>query len=99
MVSRGTDGCGVTTHNVIAERARVWMADNFPALAPYAALLAEPSNQHAFQNGAAFPDWGYSCPLSSVGYPQLPDMSEAAHWVIFTLLDPHSRVALTRLIT
>ncbi len=37
--------------------------------------------QGAFQNGAAFPDFGYACPLAATGYPFLPGMSEAAHWV------------------
>jgi len=36
--------------------------------------------QGAFQNGAAFPDFGYSCPLKEI-YPELPSASEAAHWV------------------
>eukprot|EP01094_Clydonella_sp_ATCC50884_P029052 TRINITY_DN8947_c0_g1_i1.p1 TRINITY_DN8947_c0_g1~~TRINITY_DN8947_c0_g1_i1.p1 ORF type:complete len:826 (+),score=141.24 TRINITY_DN8947_c0_g1_i1:30-2480(+) len=35
------------------------------------------AQQSAFQNGAAFPDWGYSC-----GWP---DESEAAHWPPFTV--------------
>jgi hypothetical protein len=78
----------VTTHNVIAHRALQWLGDNYPALSPYAALLRDPTNQHAFQNGAAFPDWGYACPLAHLGYPKLPDMSEAAHWVrvVFTFI-------------
>jgi hypothetical protein len=71
----------VTTHNVIAHRAQQWLGDNYPGLRPYAELLREPANQQAFQNGAAFPDWGYTCPLADVGYPLLPNMSEAAHWV------------------
>jgi hypothetical protein len=34
---------------------------------------------HAFQNGAAFPDWGYQCVLTASN-PQLAEWSEAAHW-------------------
>lgn len=79
----GSRSCGVTTHNVIAHRAQQWLGDNYPGLRPYAELLREPANQQAFQNGAAFPDWGYTCPLADVGYPLLPNMSEAAHWPPF----------------
>jgi len=75
-------GCGLTTHNVIAHRAQQWFSDNYPGVKPYAQLLTDPANQQAFQNGAAFPDWGYSCPLAELGYP-LPDMSEATHWPPF----------------
>jgi hypothetical protein len=37
-------------------------------------------HQDAFQIGAAFPDWGYACPLG-IELPQLPNASECAHWV------------------
>jgi hypothetical protein len=39
-------------------------------------------NKGAFQNGVAFPDFGYNCPLGKI-YPELPDASEAAHWVTY----------------
>jgi hypothetical protein len=50
--------CGVTTHNLIAHRA--WksfeMADIF---GDYLTMIE--NNQPSFQNGAAFPDFGYDC--------------------------------------
>ena len=52
-------GCGVTQHNLIAHKAFGWLdpvANGDPIFAPFAAILKE--NQDAFQNGAAFPDWG-----------------------------------------
>ena len=52
--------CGVTTHNLVAHRAftAFQTAGRFPQ---YEELIAK--HQHAFQNGAAFPDFGYDCPL------------------------------------
>eukprot|EP01087_Luapelamoeba_hula_P019893 TRINITY_DN6663_c0_g1_i1.p1 TRINITY_DN6663_c0_g1~~TRINITY_DN6663_c0_g1_i1.p1 ORF type:complete len:909 (+),score=122.76 TRINITY_DN6663_c0_g1_i1:56-2728(+) len=71
------EGCGVSTHNVIARRASDW----FSAYPTYYKIIMD--HPDAFQNGAAFPDFGYGCPLKSDGYPNLPAMSEAAHWPPF----------------
>mmetsp|Transcript_17099 Transcript_17099/g.66590 ORF Transcript_17099/g.66590 Transcript_17099/m.66590 type:complete len:807 (+) Transcript_17099:26-2446(+) len=71
-------GCGVTQHNLIAHRAMHWFDPGLvggPQYAAFADILA--NNQGSFQNGAAFPDWGYACFHS--------DQSEAAHWPPFTL--------------
>lgn len=51
-------GCGVTQHNYIAHKAMNWF---YPAAqgAEYAVFESILQNhQDAFQNGAAFPDWG-----------------------------------------
>eukprot|EP01100_Stratorugosa_tubuloviscum_P014442 TRINITY_DN772_c1_g2_i1.p1 TRINITY_DN772_c1_g2~~TRINITY_DN772_c1_g2_i1.p1 ORF type:complete len:822 (+),score=401.78 TRINITY_DN772_c1_g2_i1:18-2483(+) len=66
------NGCGVTLHNAIVWRALNWFqSNNFP---DYVEILK--NNPGALQNGATFPDWGYSC-----GFP---DESEATHWPPFT---------------
>eukprot|EP01116_Phalansterium_solitarium_P004292 TRINITY_DN1525_c0_g1_i2.p1 TRINITY_DN1525_c0_g1~~TRINITY_DN1525_c0_g1_i2.p1 ORF type:complete len:849 (-),score=281.79 TRINITY_DN1525_c0_g1_i2:324-2870(-) len=70
--------CGVTTHNVIGQRARHWFASTaFPEYAPM--LMKYPE---AFQAGCAFPDWGYSCPFGSKSI-NLPAASEYSHWTPF----------------
>ena len=75
-----SSACGVTLHNAIAHRALAYSggsgtgADTAVTDAFLAMLQAQ---QTAFQPGAAFPDWGYSC-----GFP---NESEAAHWPPFAL--------------
>ena len=70
--------CGVTTHNVIANRAiQFYMTELFPQ---YKDIIL--NNLGYFQNGAAFPDWGYNCFLGSL-YPNLNAASEVAHWFPF----------------
>ena len=52
--------CGVTQHNVIANKALTWLTawgNQTEHTQQFAALLH--ANLDAFQNGAAFPDWGY----------------------------------------
>ena len=72
------DACGVTTHNVIAHKAmRTFHSNSNPNFKE----IME-THQNAFQNGAAFPDFGYSCPLNR-WITDLPDASEAAHWPPF----------------
>ena len=73
-----SESCGVTTHNVIANRALYWyLADQFPQ---YKEIIE--NNLGAFQNGAAFPDWGYNCILTPI-LGQLRNGSEVTHWPPF----------------
>ncbi|MCR9066850.1 MAG: hypothetical protein NXI00_22960 [Cytophagales bacterium] len=54
------DGCGVTQHNVIAHKALGWFDPAEQVDEDFAIFLSIlTQNQDAFQNGAAFPDWGY----------------------------------------
>jgi len=69
--------CGVTTHNVIANRALKWYSNENQE---YKNIITE--NLEYFQNGAAFPDWGYNCVLSEF-ISGLPNASETAHWKNF----------------
>ena len=70
--------CGITTHNVIANRALYWyLTDQFPQ---YKEIIK--NNLGAFQNGAAFPDWGYNCVLTPL-LSQLSNGSEVTHWPPF----------------
>ena len=70
--------CGVTTHNVIANRALHWyMSDDNPE---YKTIIE--NNLESFQAGAAFPDWGYNCIVSKY-IPNLREGSELAHWLPF----------------
>lgn len=68
----GSDGCGMSVHLEVCERAMSWFdGSSFPlsgsALAHHARTV---------QPGAFFPDWGYSC-LDAV------DAAEEAHWPTF----------------
>jgi len=77
-----SEGCGVTTHNLIAHEAfKIFQGMKKPESNIYKKLILK--HPDAFQSGVAFPDWGYNCPLKSVGYDNLPDASEAAHWPPF----------------
>lgn len=75
--------CGVTTHTLIGHEAfSIFRGfDDNEENAKYIKIIGE--NQDAFQSGAAFPDFGYACPLNDVGYTFLADASEAAHWSPF----------------
>ena len=50
--------CGVTQHNVIAEKALEWgcAGSDGGVDSQFFAMIAQ--HRDAFQNGAAFPDWG-----------------------------------------
>lgn len=73
--------CGISTHIEIAHRALHWFNNE-----TYASLI----NKHpdAFQAGAPFPDWGYSCMFKNwkiIFFPGMGygDESEEAHWPPF----------------
>ena len=51
----GVDSCGVTQHNAIAHKAMGWFGNN-NITKGFLPILQQ--QQGAFQNGAAFPDWG-----------------------------------------
>jgi hypothetical protein len=73
--------CGVTTHNVIANRALHWyMSDHSPTTKVYKKIIED--NLESFQAGAAFPDWGYHCIMSKY-VPNLREGSDLAHWLPF----------------
>jgi glycosylphosphatidylinositol phospholipase D len=70
--------CGVTTHNVIANRALFW--HRFSQFSEYKTIVE--NNLDTFQAGAAFPDWGYNCILTPY-ISDLHEASETAHWLPF----------------
>eukprot|EP00042_Codosiga_hollandica_P054489 m.738714 g.738714 ORF g.738714 m.738714 type:complete len:865 (+) comp58911_c0_seq1:2-2596(+) len=69
----GCEGCGMTTHNVIANRARQWFLDAGWVLNATSLL-----NTHidALQGGAPYPDYLYECGTDH-------NAGEATHWPPF----------------
>lgn len=65
-------GCGLVTHNAVANRALFNSNQR--------ALITR--HLRYFQQGAAFPDWGYDCVFTEI-YPDLANWSEASHWFPF----------------
>ena len=52
------NGCGVTQHNYIAHKAMNWFQPSLYGEEYGIFLTIIQNEQPAFQNGAAFPDWG-----------------------------------------
>lgn len=71
--------CGVTTHNVIANRALQWFPKSL-INNEYHRIIT--SNIGAFQAGVAFPDWGYNC-IAARYVPNVHEGSDLAHWAPF----------------
>ena len=69
--------CGVTTHNVIAQRA---LDLYLPSNAEYKSIIE--ANLAYFQAGVTFPDWGYDC-FVDLDSKNLHNASETAHWLPF----------------